>query len=289
MSRCNSCALAASAERTNSAIRTSDDEGSHLPSPTHHLPTTSALGSDWKTAKMEAGSPPPRGRLAFNSAGKGNSRVSSGSRIGRSLSRAGRWRSESRTVRGSVDELPASSAVAKDVEKGDQGATPSQTREERILSKLPHAVSHFLGYRRPSSRSPLQPLVQFLGPTLETWIWAWIGAFVSLGCIAIVFTRCIPFTTSLDVPEGAWTVPVIIGSFGASSVLLFGTPAVPLAQPWAFFCGQVISAFVGVAVTKLFRLNGDYNLMLTDRSESLVWVAGAVATATSLLFMFLTK
>jgi CBS domain-containing membrane protein len=41
--------------------------------------------------------------------------------------------------------------------------------------------------------------------------------------------------------------PMVVASMGASAVILFILPNSPLAQPWSFFGGQLISAIVGVA------------------------------------------
>ncbi|MCK9397041.1 MAG: HPP family protein [Methylobacter sp.] len=41
--------------------------------------------------------------------------------------------------------------------------------------------------------------------------------------------------------------PMIVASMGASAVILFVMPHSPLAQPWPFFGGQLISAIIGVA------------------------------------------
>ncbi len=41
--------------------------------------------------------------------------------------------------------------------------------------------------------------------------------------------------------------PWFIAPMGASAVLLFSVPASPLAQPWALFGGNVVSALIGVA------------------------------------------
>lgn len=48
-------------------------------------------------------------------------------------------------------------------------------------------------------------------------------------------------------------LPLLIGSFGASAVLLFGAPRSPLAQPRNLIGGHVISALIGVACWKLFH------------------------------------
>ncbi|MEI7765998.1 MAG: HPP family protein [Phycisphaerae bacterium] len=45
--------------------------------------------------------------------------------------------------------------------------------------------------------------------------------------------------------------PLLIGSFGASAVLLFGSPDSPLAQPRNLLGGHVISALVAVVIVGL--------------------------------------
>ena len=41
--------------------------------------------------------------------------------------------------------------------------------------------------------------------------------------------------------------PMIVASMGASAIILFFIPSSPLAQPWPFVGGQLISAFIGMA------------------------------------------
>lgn len=43
---------------------------------------------------------------------------------------------------------------------------------------------------------------------------------------------------------------LIVAPMGASAVLLFAVPSSPLAQPWSIVGGNVISAFVGIAVAR---------------------------------------
>ncbi|MDH3310057.1 MAG: HPP family protein [Gammaproteobacteria bacterium] len=45
---------------------------------------------------------------------------------------------------------------------------------------------------------------------------------------------------------GAEAAPLLIASMGASSVLLYGAPHTPMAQPWPFVGGHLISAVIGV-------------------------------------------
>lgn len=63
----------------------------------------------------------------------------------------------------------------------------------------------------------------------------------------------------LGIALTAWTahlvldaaaMPFIVASMGASTVLLMGAPHSPLAQPWAFAGGHLISAAIGVACAK---------------------------------------
>lgn len=50
--------------------------------------------------------------------------------------------------------------------------------------------------------------------------------------------------------------PMVIGSFGASAVLLFGAPNSPLAQPYNLVVGHVLSALIGIAA---FQIVGETN------------------------------
>ncbi len=45
-------------------------------------------------------------------------------------------------------------------------------------------------------------------------------------------------------PASLW----LVGSIGATAVLVFAVPHGPLSQPWAVICGQGVSALVGVVV-----------------------------------------
>lgn len=57
--------------------------------------------------------------------------------------------------------------------------------------------------------------------------------------------------TSLQLADTASTI-VLLASMGASSVLLFGLPNSPLAKPWSFAAGHLISATVGLICSHLF-------------------------------------
>lgn len=68
---------------------------------------------------------------------------------------------------------------------------------------------------------------------------------------------------------------MIIGSFGASAVLIYGAVRSPLAQPRNLFGGHVLSALVGVAFFSVF--------------PSELWLASALAVSTAIALMHATK
>lgn len=67
--------------------------------------------------------------------------------------------------------------------------------------------------------------------------WSWLGSFIGIAAVALVHY------TILD-QQG---LILLIGSFGATAVLLYGAPRSPLAQPRNLLGGHVLSALVGVA------------------------------------------
>ncbi|MEL1248063.1 HPP family protein [Flavobacterium helocola] len=95
--------------------------------------------------------------------------------------------------------------------------------------------------------------------------WAFIGSFVGLGFISLLQFKI--FTPSDYV--------FLIGSFGASCVLIYGVIESPLAQPRNLIGGHVISAMIGVSIQKLF--------------PDLIWIAAPLAVSLSIVFMQITK
>src|SRR4051812_28488878 len=66
------------------------------------------------------------------------------------------------------------------------------------------------------------------------------GAVIGIGLCAGISTLAAPSHGLL-----------LAAPLGASAVLLFAVPSSPLAQPWPIVGGNVVSAFVGVAVAHL--------------------------------------
>ncbi|OBT67631.1 hypothetical protein VE03_03804 [Pseudogymnoascus sp. 23342-1-I1] len=79
------------------------------------------------------------------------------------------------------------------------------------------------------------------------------------------------------------TNPLIIGSLGATAILLYSTPASPLAQPRPLLLGQAISATVGILIALAFKSLGP------EEFERLRWLAGALAVAVAAAVMTVTK
>lgn len=76
-------------------------------------------------------------------------------------------------------------------------------------------------------------------PPRVSWaeiLWSWAGSFIGIGSVALVGTWLL---------EGV-DVLLLIGSLGASAVLVYGAPRSPLAQPRNLLGGHVLSAAVGV-------------------------------------------
>ena len=93
--------------------------------------------------------------------------------------------------------------------------------------------------------------------------WSGLGAFLGLLLIQAI---------------GAWGLPVeglfLIGSFGASAVLIYGAPLADLSQPRHLIGGHVVSAVVGVAVAFLART-----------SPAIAWMAPALAVSLAIMAM----
>jgi len=99
---------------------------------------------------------------------------------------------------------------------------------------------------------------------LEEVFWSWFGAFLGIAVVAIFHFRLL---------SGSGLV-MLIGSFGASAVLIYGAVASPLAQPRNLLGGHFLSGLIGVAAGQL----------IPDP-----WLAAAMAVATAIAVMQLTK
>ncbi|GAA5898161.1 hypothetical protein JCM5296_002008 [Sporobolomyces johnsonii] len=76
--------------------------------------------------------------------------------------------------------------------------------------------------------------------------------------------------------------PIVVAAFATESVLLFGRPESPLAQPRNLVFGNAISSVLGVAVAKLFLLKPGFQV---GNVYGVNWAAAAVSLSLSLLVM----
>lgn len=101
-------------------------------------------------------------------------------------------------------------------------------------------------------------------PPVPEVVRSWAGAALGIGLVA-AFTQW-------------WSRPAVlmmIGSYGASAVLVYGAPRSPFAQPRNLLGGHLLSAVIGMAACKLFP-------------ESTA-VAAPLAVATAIAAMQLTR
>lgn len=95
--------------------------------------------------------------------------------------------------------------------------------------------------------------------------WSFLGAFIGIGLIA--FIQSFYLTKDENI--------FLIGSFGATSVLIYGAIQSPLAQPRNLIGGHLISAIIGVTTFKLM--------------PDVIWLTAPMAVALSIVMMQITK
>ncbi len=89
---------------------------------------------------------------------------------------------------------------------------------------------------------------------------AGVGACLAIGTVATL--------------SSSMSVMLVLGSFGASCLLLFGFPDIPFAQPRNVIAGHFLSSFVGLAFLSIFGPH---------------WWTVALATGTAISLMILTR
>ena len=95
--------------------------------------------------------------------------------------------------------------------------------------------------------------------------WAFLGSFAGIGTIAYLQSTKLPVSD----------VVYLIGSFGASSVLVYGVIESPLAQPRNLIGGHLVSALVGVTVQQFV--------------PDILWLTAPLAVSLSIVLMQITK
>lgn len=96
-------------------------------------------------------------------------------------------------------------------------------------------------------------------------LFTFLGAFFGIGIIGFINSKYLVLNDNL----------FLIGSFGASSVLIYGVINSPLAQPRNLIGGHLICALVGVTVHKLI--------------PNEIWLSAALSVSISIVLMQITK
>lgn len=100
---------------------------------------------------------------------------------------------------------------------------------------------------------------------IREMVWSWIGSFAGIAAVAGIHYHLIDKSDLV----------MVIGSFGASAVLIYGAIRSPLAQPRNLLGGHIISAIIGVTASQLFPTH--------------LWLASSMAVATAIVAMHATK
>jgi len=119
-------------------------------------------------------------------------------------------------------------------------------------------VSEYILKMKGSTKSPP-------GVGIGEIAWSFLGSVLGIGLCGYVSSR---YFEPRD-------LTLIIGSFGASAVLLYGAIKSPLAQPRNLVGGHILSALIGVACFQLFG--------------NTIWIASALAVSLAIVAMLATK
>jgi CBS-domain-containing membrane protein len=115
-------------------------------------------------------------------------------------------------------------------------------------------------FRKMKGTTKSPPAVSF-----SEILWSWVGAFIGISLVGIINGHVFAGTD----------LTLVIGSFGASAVLIYGAVRSPLAQPRNLLGGHLLSAIIGVASYQALHNH--------------LWLAAAVAVATAIAVMHVTK
>ena len=95
--------------------------------------------------------------------------------------------------------------------------------------------------------------------------WSWLGSAIGIGLCGYLSSKYFE-------PKD---LTLLIGSFGASAVLVYGAIKSPLAQPRNLIGGHILSGLVGVACYQMFW--------------ETIWIAAALAVSLAIVVMLATK
>jgi len=119
-------------------------------------------------------------------------------------------------------------------------------------------ITQYITKMKGSTKSPP-------GVGAGEFAWSWLGSAIGIGICGFL-------SSAYFEPKD---LTFLIGSFGASAVLVYSAVKSPLAQPRNLVGGHVFSGLVGVACYQLF---GDT-----------IWIAAAMAVSLAIVAMLATK
>lgn len=140
-----------------------------------------------------------------------------------------------------------------DVLPGPVIAEEEITSRQPMGARLAQGARSYLDKMRGDGKSP--PRVGLS----ELW-WSWVGSFLGIAACAFLSFH--------------YQAPLLIGSFGASAVLIYAAIDSPLAQPRNLVGGHVISAVVGVTCYQWLGMT---------------WLGAALAVSLAIVAMLLTR
>lgn len=101
---------------------------------------------------------------------------------------------------------------------------------------------------------------------LSKILWSWLGSLVAIYVISILNEKI-----HIDPKDTLF----LVGSFGASAVLIFAAPQADFSQPRNFLGGHVLSALVGITLYKFVHVE--------------IELLSAIAVSTAIVVMHFTR
>ncbi|WP_241856105.1 HPP family protein [Sulfurimonas lithotrophica] len=122
-------------------------------------------------------------------------------------------------------------------------------------NKLKNYMLKMKGFEKCPPRKPFSKI-----------LWSWLGAFLGIYTISILNEK---------IHLNATDTLFLVGSFGASAVLIFAAPQADFSQPRNFLGGHVISALVGITIYKFLHFD--------------IEVLSAIAVSVAIIVMHFTR
>jgi CBS-domain-containing membrane protein len=154
----------------------------------------------------------------------------------------------------------------------DRGLATSVGRQHHRQSAARRPALALVGYLAKMRGSTRGAPPRVSNPEV---LWSWLGSFLGIALVAWLNDAANPMWLG-TLGFNQTDCLLLIGSYGASAVLLYGAPRSPLAQPRNLIGGHALSAMIGVSSWLLL-------------GPLLPWLAAALAVSTAIAVMHLTR